>query len=79
MLSATDIGRTESSLLPPGPPSEEEPKQRQADQRTDGCETTNDPATERVAIAASRVARGATCGVDDALPNAFAKVASSKR
>lgn len=77
MLSSTDISRTESSLLPPGPPSEEEPKQRQADQRTDGREPADDPTTERVAITA-RGARIIACGIYDALLDAFAKVASSK-
>ena len=77
MLSSTDISRTESSLPPPGPPSDEEAKQGQADQRTDSGETADDPTTKRVAITA-RGARIIVCGIDDGLLNTFAKVTSSK-
>ena len=79
LFASTDIGHTKPSLLPPSPPSDEEPKQREGDKRPHGCETPDDPATERVAIAATRVARGSACSIDDILLNAFAKGTSIKR
>ena len=56
--TTTDIGRTKPPLLPPGPPSDEEPEQRQGDERTDSRETADHPATERVASATTGVAGG---------------------
>ncbi len=73
-----NVGSATPPLLPLNPPSDKESKQRQDDECTDGRETTNDPAAERVATT-SRAAEGVACSVDDALRNAFAKGTSIKR